>query len=69
MYKLNSTLIKFALALTIFVNLFTHSSTAKEIRIGLVVKGLGIGFFEAAAEGAAEGGDDSKEGQASFKKQ
>ena len=54
MSKLNSTLIKFTLVLSIFLNLFAHSSVAKEIRIGLVVKGLGIGFFEAAAEGAYE---------------
>jgi rhamnose transport system substrate-binding protein len=31
--------------------LFTFSATAADMRIALVVKGLGIGFFEAAAEG------------------
>ena len=34
--------------------LFTFSATAADMRIALVVKGLGIGFFEAAAEGGEE---------------
>ena len=35
----------------ISTSLFTFSATAADMRIALVVKGLGIGFFEAAAEG------------------
>mgnify|MGYP000897780210 FL=1 len=46
--------IKITLFLFLFFVLFTKSLDAKELRIGLVVKGLGIGFFEAAAEGAQE---------------
>ena len=34
--------------------LFTFSASAADMRIALVVKGLGIGFFEAAAEGGEE---------------
>ena len=34
--------------------LFAFSATAADMRIALVVKGLGIGFFEAAAEGGEE---------------
>ena len=34
--------------------LFTFSANAADMRIALVVKGLGIGFFEAAAEGGQE---------------
>ena len=45
---------KFSLILILFSIFFTKNLEAKEIRIALVVKGLGIGFFEAAAEGAQE---------------
>ena len=34
--------------------LFAFSANAADMRIALVVKGLGIGFFEAAAEGGEE---------------
>ena len=34
--------------------LFAFTANAADMRIALVVKGLGIGFFEAAAEGGEE---------------
>ena len=34
--------------------LFAFNANAADMRIALVVKGLGIGFFEAAAEGGQE---------------
>ena len=34
--------------------LFAFNANAADMRIALVVKGLGIGFFEAAAEGGEE---------------
>ena len=45
-------ILKLIFSLTIVTNLFTQFLFANEMRIALVVKGLGIGFFEAAAEGA-----------------
>lgn len=41
-------------ALATALSLFSLSAAQAEVRIGLVVKALGIGFFEAAAKGAEE---------------
>ena len=38
--------------------LFSANVSAADMRIALVVKGLGIGFFEAAAEGGQEAAED-----------
>ncbi|SFB07021.1 rhamnose-binding protein [Poseidonocella pacifica] len=38
--------------------LFAGSASAEDMRIALVVKALGIGFFEAAAKGAEEAADE-----------
>ena len=38
--------------------LFSANVSAADMRIALVVKGLGIGFFEAAAEGGYEAAKD-----------
>ena len=54
MNLIKTILTKLSIFLFLFFILFTKNLEAKEIRIGLVVKGLGIGFFEAAAEGAEE---------------
>ena len=54
MFTIKSLSKKIFLFLFIFLIFFTKNLNDKEIRIGLVVKALGIGFFEAAAEGAEE---------------
>ena len=54
MLSLKSVSTKITLLLFLFFIIFIKNLDEKEIRIGLVVKGLGIGFFEAAAEGAEE---------------
>ena len=38
--------------------LFTFTANAADMRLALVVKGLGIGFFEAAAEGGQEAANE-----------
>lgn len=48
--KLNRLLTTVAIA----TGLFAGTAHADDMRIALVVKALGIGFFEAAAEGAKE---------------
>ncbi|MYA87492.1 MAG: substrate-binding domain-containing protein, partial [Boseongicola sp. SB0662_bin_57] len=40
--------------LSVAAGLFGTAAAAQDMRIALVVKALGIGFFEAAAEGAEE---------------
>jgi rhamnose transport system substrate-binding protein len=42
----------------IFFNVFSLNAFSAEMRIGLVVKALGIGFFEAAADGANQAADE-----------
>ena len=55
MLSLKSVTTKITLLLFLFFIIFIKNLDAKEIRIGLVVKGLGIGFFEAASGSALSG--------------
>jgi len=49
---------KLLIGAAVATGLFAGPVSAEDVRIGLVVKALGIGFFEAAAKGAEEAADE-----------
>ncbi|MGN6777502.1 rhamnose ABC transporter substrate-binding protein [Rhizobium sp.] len=49
---------KLAIGVALAATLFAGAASAKDIKIGLVVKSLGNGFFEAANKGAQEAAKD-----------
>lgn len=51
-------ILKLLATFIIFFNVFSLNAFSAEMRIGLVVKALGIGFFEAAADGANQAADE-----------